>query len=201
MPLITQLQANGISYLLGAGSSVGKEDEHDNPVCLLQRLAACHYPLVENACISLLILHAELAASLVEAPQHRQREIVENLAVITLATLSLQQWWLFPAHIRSSHGLRNEITANKQCCADWLHKQIWLHRLLADACMEIPPSRRKYICDKERSRTISFDKRISLRNPWELHRGLKTIHIQTQRSIAFVKLSRGLGANKAISTH
>ena len=93
--LITQLQANGISYLLGAGSSVSKEDEHGDPVCLLQRLAACNYPLVENASISLLILHPELAASLVEALQHSQREIVENLAVITLATLYLQQWWVF----------------------------------------------------------------------------------------------------------
>ena len=57
--LITLLQMNGISYLVG-NEAYANEDDRIEPVYLLQRLAACGYPLVENACISLFILHPEL---------------------------------------------------------------------------------------------------------------------------------------------
>ncbi len=94
--LIFLLQAKGISYLIGESSSMHEEDGNLNPVSLLQRLAACGYPLVENASISLFILHPELAPVVVEALRQSEPEIAENIAVLTLATLYLQQWWLFP---------------------------------------------------------------------------------------------------------
>ncbi len=95
--LITLLHARGISYLVGDGSSVHKDgdDECVDAVHFLQRLAACGYPLVENASISLFILHPDLAPSVVEALQQSAGDIHENIAVVTLATLYLQQWWLF----------------------------------------------------------------------------------------------------------
>lgn len=93
--LITLLHAKGICYLLGDGSSVSEEERSTDPVYLLQRLAACGYPLVENASIALLLLHPELASAVVEVLQCSEQEIVESIAVVTLATLYLQQWWLF----------------------------------------------------------------------------------------------------------
>lgn len=92
--LITLLQANGISYLVGNGSSVN-EGNTVKPVHLIQRLAACGYPLVENASISLFILHPEFASSVVEALQGSDETTAETLSVLVLATLYLQQWWVF----------------------------------------------------------------------------------------------------------
>ncbi len=93
--LITLLHTKGISYLIGNGSSVSEDNSSVAPVHLIQRLAACGYPLVENASISLFILHPELAPSVVKALQCSEGEIAENIAVVTLATLYLQQWWFF----------------------------------------------------------------------------------------------------------
>jgi hypothetical protein len=93
--LITLLRTRGLFYLIGNGSSVSADGETIDPVHLIQRLAACGYPLVENASISLFILHPELAAAVVEALQHSEGDIAENIAVVTLATLYLQQWWFF----------------------------------------------------------------------------------------------------------
>jgi len=93
--LITILHAKGISYLMGNGSPLSHNDACVDPVHLIQRLAACGYPLVENASISLFILHPELAPSIGEALQSCEGEIAENIAVVVLATLYLQQWWFF----------------------------------------------------------------------------------------------------------
>jgi hypothetical protein len=93
--LITILQTKGISYLMGSGSSLSKDDESIDAVHLIQRLASCGYPLVENASISLFILHPELASSVIDAFQRSENDIAENIAVVTLATLYLQQWWFF----------------------------------------------------------------------------------------------------------
>ena len=93
--LITILQTKGICYLIGSGSSLSDDDARIDAVHLIQRLAACGYPLVEHASISLFILHPELAPSVVEALQSSEGEIAENIAVLVLATLYLQQWWLF----------------------------------------------------------------------------------------------------------
>jgi hypothetical protein len=93
--LITMLHAKGISYLMGNGSSLSHDDAGGDPVRLIQRLAACGYPLVENASISLFLLHPELAPSIAEVLQSSEDEIAENIAVLVLATLYLQQWWFF----------------------------------------------------------------------------------------------------------
>src|SRR5712692_446961 len=93
--LISLLHTRGISYLIGVGSADGEDESGVEPVHLIERLAACGYPLVENASISLFILHPELAPSVVEALQRSEGDIAETIAVVTLATLYLQQWWFF----------------------------------------------------------------------------------------------------------
>ena len=93
--LITLLHAEGITYLMGEDSSLSEDDAKVDPIHLLQRLADCGYPLVENASISLFILHPELAPSVVTALHNSEDEVAENIAIVTLATLYLQQWWLF----------------------------------------------------------------------------------------------------------
>lgn len=93
--LITILHTKGISYLMGNGSSFCQDDASVDPVRLIQRLAACGYPLVENASISLFLLNPELAPSIVDALQSSESELAETIAVVVLATLYLQQWWVF----------------------------------------------------------------------------------------------------------
>jgi hypothetical protein len=93
--LIRFLHSQGVSYLMGSDPSSCAEKEAIDPVHLLQRLAACNYPLVENASISLLLLHPELASSVGTALQTSEPDLAENLAVVSLATLYLQQWWFF----------------------------------------------------------------------------------------------------------
>src|SRR5258708_1158419 len=93
--LITILRAKGISYLIGDVSSLSEDDRNVDSIRLIQQLAACGYPLAENASISLFILYPNLAPSVVTAIQSSERDIAENIAVVTLATLYLQQWWFF----------------------------------------------------------------------------------------------------------
>ena len=42
-----------------------------------------------------MLLHPELASSVEAALRESERDLAENIAVVTLATLYLQQWWLF----------------------------------------------------------------------------------------------------------
>jgi hypothetical protein len=93
--LIHLLHGQGIFYLMGNDPSFVQEKEAIHPIRLLQRLVACNYPLVENAIISLLLLHPELASSVKTVLQESEPDLAENLAVVTLATLYLQQWWFF----------------------------------------------------------------------------------------------------------
>ena len=93
--LISILHTQGISYLMGGDSSLSDAGANVDPIHLVQRLAACGYPLVENASIALFLLHPELALCVVEAFQSSEEDIAENIAVVTLATLYLQQWWFF----------------------------------------------------------------------------------------------------------
>jgi hypothetical protein len=93
--LIRLLHGQGVSYLIGTDPSSAQEEDAIHPAHFLQRLAACNYPLVENATISLLLLHPELAPFVKTALQESKPELAENLAVVTLATLYLQQWWFF----------------------------------------------------------------------------------------------------------
>lgn len=93
--LIDILHTQGILYLVGDHTSQAEKHVELDPVQLLQRIAACGYPLVENASISLLILHPEIASSVIPAIESSECDVSENIAVTTLATLYLQQWWLF----------------------------------------------------------------------------------------------------------
>ena len=93
--LIRILQFYGISYLIGTYSSSHQQEEIVNPVHLIQRLAACNYPLVENASIALFLLRPEFASSVEIALRESEQQLVENIAVVVLATLYLQQWWFF----------------------------------------------------------------------------------------------------------
>jgi hypothetical protein len=93
--LIHILHTWGVNYLIGSDPPA-QDIREDDPVRLIQRLASCGYPLVEDASISLFILHPELAPAVVTALQESEPEIAENIAVATLATLYMQQWWLFP---------------------------------------------------------------------------------------------------------
>ena len=62
-------------------------------VTLIKRLAQCKYPRVRDASISLFLLHPELAGAVLEALQTSQPAVAEQIAVLTLATLYLQQLW------------------------------------------------------------------------------------------------------------
>ena len=95
--LISLLRAWGITYLVGlehpADSPSIKADQI-SAVDLIQRLARCNdYPRVRDACISLFLLHPELA----NAPQQAMREGLpdeaEQIATLVLATLYLQRLW------------------------------------------------------------------------------------------------------------
>lgn len=93
--LIQILQAQGISYLLGSDQPLSESETTIDPVLLIQRLVSCGFPLVEHACISLFILHPELAPAVLAALQKSELETAENIAVVTLATLYMQEWWFF----------------------------------------------------------------------------------------------------------
>ncbi|HLG75654.1 MAG TPA: hypothetical protein VKX46_04530, partial [Ktedonobacteraceae bacterium] len=82
-------------YLWGNGTAAEEDPESVSPTQLLRRLMACNFPLVRNGAISLLILHPELAPAVVEVLQSGEHEITEHLAVRTLATLYMQEWWFF----------------------------------------------------------------------------------------------------------
>jgi hypothetical protein len=92
--LIHILHAKGIAYLMGS-ELLSDDVREDDPARLIQRLAACGYPLIEDASIALFIMHPELAPAVVEALQASEPDVAEKIAVLTLATLYLQQWWLF----------------------------------------------------------------------------------------------------------
>jgi hypothetical protein len=93
--LISQLYTYDINYLIGNGDSTDQESRSIEPVQLLRRLVSCGFPLVENACISLFILHPELVSPAQEALQQGTEVEQEALSVLILATLYMQEWWLF----------------------------------------------------------------------------------------------------------
>jgi hypothetical protein len=101
--LIQVLHTQGIAYLLGEEPPADWDKDPIPPVQLIQRLAACGFPLVEHASISLFILHPELAPSVVAALESSKSDVAENIAVATLATLYMQQWWLFRLAIALGH--------------------------------------------------------------------------------------------------
>lgn len=93
--LIEVLYRRGVCYLMGSGEPASEEEAQIDDLALVQRLAACNYPLVECALISLFILHPDLAPAVTTALQRSEDEVAETIAVLILATLYMQQWWLF----------------------------------------------------------------------------------------------------------
>jgi Nucleotidyltransferase of unknown function (DUF6036) len=95
--LITQLRAWGVTYLVGLehdAHSSSLQREQMSPATLIKLLAQCNeYPRVRDASISLLLLHPELADSILEALQESEPGVAEQIAVLTLATIYLQRLW------------------------------------------------------------------------------------------------------------
>src|SRR5579864_1626916 len=94
--LISILRLWGIEYLVGEHAPISpsaSEKDQQSAVTLIKRLARCTYPRVRDASISLFLLHPELAGAVLEALQTSQPEVAEQIAVLTLATLYLQQMW------------------------------------------------------------------------------------------------------------
>src|SRR5258706_12297542 len=96
--LISQLRSWGITYLVGldheSNSSTLQQRKPISPVTLIRRLAECDEdPREHDASISLFLPHPELADSALEALQTSEPEVVEQLAVLTLATLYLHRLW------------------------------------------------------------------------------------------------------------
>ncbi len=86
----------GIEYLVGEHAPINPSASDRNQqaaVTLIKRLAQCQYPRVRDASIALFLLHPELAEAVLEALQTSQPAIAEQIAVLTLATLYLQQLW------------------------------------------------------------------------------------------------------------
>ncbi len=100
--LISELHAWGINYLVGSSHSTNAKNRL--PVVeLVKRLAQCEYPRVRDASISLFLLHPELADAVHEAYQTSQPAVAEQIAVLTLATLYLQQLWSFRLTMALGH--------------------------------------------------------------------------------------------------
>jgi hypothetical protein len=133
--LISILRAWGINYLVGLEHSAGSphlKTDQLPAVDLIQRLAQCHdYPRVRDACISLFLLHPELAGVAQQAVRESQPDIAEQIAVLILASLYLQRLWSirlamalghfpgFPekpfAHLWESRGLPSPTCHNGIC--------------------------------------------------------------------------------------
>ncbi len=86
--LIRALRLWGIGYLMStsASKSSAKRMLGDK---LVRSLVQCPYPRVRDACISLFLLHPELAETVIEVYETGEPEIAEQVAVLTLATLYL----------------------------------------------------------------------------------------------------------------
>lgn len=99
--LINELQAWGIGYLMGGSSSTSVD--RLPPIELVRRLAACEYPRVRDASISLFLLHPELADAVLEAYRTSKPLVAEQIAVLTLAALYLQRLWSFRLTMALGH--------------------------------------------------------------------------------------------------
>jgi hypothetical protein len=56
--------------------------------------------------------------------------------------------------MRKDHGMRNEITTRKRYGVNRLHRQFWSYRFLVGKFVDILLHRRKYECNKGRSRVL-----------------------------------------------
>ena len=105
--LISILRAWGINYLVGLEHPADSPRfTADQPVAvdLIQRLARCNdYPRVRDACISLFLLHPELAGAAQQAMRESQPDISKQIAALILATLNLQRLWSIRLAIALGH--------------------------------------------------------------------------------------------------
>lgn len=93
--LIALLHQWSITYLVGDEmlSSEQHVPARSNAVSLIQRLARCEDARVKYACISLFLLHPELAEVAFELVQTSDAATANQVAVLILATLYLQRFW------------------------------------------------------------------------------------------------------------
>lgn len=95
--LITLLHQWGITYLVGDETLLPPSELHiatrTESVSLIQRLARCEDARVKYACISLFLLHPELADVALELVQTSDAMTADQVAVLILATLYLQRFW------------------------------------------------------------------------------------------------------------
>lgn len=116
--LISILRAWGINYLVGLEHPVGSPRftaDELSAVDLMQRLAQCNdYPRVRDACISLFLLHPELAGAAQQAMRESQPDMSEQIAVLVLATLYLQRIWSIRLTMALGHfpGFPEQLFAN-----------------------------------------------------------------------------------------
>jgi hypothetical protein len=95
--LVALLRLWGITYLNGGDDTLLSGEQHvmntTTGVSLIEKLARCEDARVRDACISLLLLHPELASAALEVLQHSEPEVVARVTILVLATLYLQRFW------------------------------------------------------------------------------------------------------------
>jgi len=104
--LIGALRAWGVEYLLSVSDTqryADNSEERMSAIELVTQLAQCPYPRVRDACISLFLLHPELADAVQAAYQSSKPVIAEQIAVLTLAAIYLQRLWSFQLSIALGH--------------------------------------------------------------------------------------------------
>lgn len=100
--LIRALRSWGIGYLMSTSASKSSTKRMSGTI-LVQSLVQCPYPRVRDACISLFLLHPELAGTVIEVYETGGPEIAEQVAVLTLATLYLQRLWSIQLTLALGH--------------------------------------------------------------------------------------------------
>lgn len=100
--LIRVLRSWGIGYLMSTSASKSSPKQIPGDT-LVRSLVQCPYPRVRDACISLFLLHPELAKAVVEVYETSEPAVAEQVAVLTLATLYLQRLWSFQLTLALGH--------------------------------------------------------------------------------------------------
>ena len=104
--LVAQLRNWGIRYLTGEATTEALTEpvtDQVSSVQFLRELASCQNVRVRDATIALLLLHPELAPTMVDALHNTSDEQSERLATLTLATLYLQQLWQYQLTLAFGH--------------------------------------------------------------------------------------------------
>jgi len=128
--LIALLHQWGITYLVGDDTELLSIEQHvttlSAAISLIQRLARCEDARVKHACISLFLLHPELADVAFEIVRTSEVVIADQVAVFILATLYLQRFWSIRLALAFGHPSRFPET---------LFQHLWqVRHLPAPAC-------------------------------------------------------------------